>query len=105
MAIISNLYENKRPTEPLCLTTESIDELLGKLSEVKLNLQAINELIEKDECLSAKDVAERLGVSVAEARRYMARPDFPKLALGNGYKVSSTALFIYNLSQRVGKDA
>ena len=45
MAIISNLYENKKPTEPLCLTTESIDELLSKLSEVKLNLQAINEIL------------------------------------------------------------
>ena len=86
-------------------TDTDIDELIAKLEVFKGNLKAVNELIEKEEYLTAYDVAEKLGISLPEARQYMARPDFPKIEIGKGYKVSSTAFFLYNLSRREKNNA
>ena len=78
---------------------ENIDDLINKLTTFKTEYVSVQELIGSEKYLTAEDVAKLLGVSAAAAREYMSRPDFPKLKVGKGYKVSSTAFFLYNLKQ------
>ena len=78
-----------------------LDELIGKMDRFKTEYVDIKELLSEEHYMTAEDVAKALGVSIVSAREYMARADFPKLKVGKGYKVSSTAFFLYNLSCRV----
>lgn len=79
---------------------KEIDEVLVKLQELKGVSNTVTELMTNEKYLSASDIAEKLGCSVDAARAYMARPDFPKLKVGKGYKVSATQFFLYNLQAR-----
>ena len=79
---------------------ENIDEMIGKLQTFRREYVDVQELIASEKYLSVEDVARMLGVSLPTAREYMARPDFPKIKAGKGYKVSATAFFLYNLQAR-----
>ena len=79
---------------------EELDEVIGKVGELKGEVITLKEAMENEEYLTAKDVAKKMGCSVEAARAYMARPDFPKLKIGNGYRVSATKFFLYNMEAR-----
>lgn len=76
-------------------------ELRETLKATELEFSAVNELLCQEEYYTTKDVARLLGCSEASAREYMNRPDFPRLNVGKGFKVSKIAFFKYNLEQRV----
>ena len=77
-----------------------IDDIIAKFQELKKVSTSAKELIENEKYLTANDIADIMGCSVEAARAYMARPDFPKLKIGKGYKVSATTFFLYNLQAR-----
>ena len=79
---------------------EEIDEIIAKYQELKDISTSAKELIENEKYLTAKDISKIMGCSVEAARTYMARPDFPKLKIGNGYRVSATKFFLYNMEAR-----
>ena len=78
----------------------NIDDFISKLQTFKHEYVDVQSLISQEKYLTAEDVAAILGVSKPAAREYMNRPDFPKLNVGHGYKVSATAFFLYNLEPR-----
>lgn len=53
--------------------------------------------------IGAKEVSELLHCSLASARQYMHRPDFPRIECGKEIKVSIIAFHEYNLSRRIQK--
>ena len=78
-----------------------IKALTDELSSVGAELNSVLSLIKDEKILTSKDVAEKMGISESAAREYMNRKDFPRLNAGKGYRVSSVALFLYNLKQRI----
>lgn len=79
----------------------NIDELLGKLQTFKQEYLEVTELMNQEKYLKVEDVAKIMGVCRQTATEYMMRPDFPRIKCGKSYRVSSTALFLYNLKQRI----
>lgn len=78
----------------------AIENLDNKLQHAGHSLESIQKLTENEKYLTVKDVAKLLGTTESSARRYMSRPDFPRLEVGKGLKVSATAFYLYNLSKR-----
>lgn len=77
-----------------------IDSYIDKLRTFKHEYINVQDLISGEKYLTSEDVANILGVSRTAACDYMNRPDFPKLKVGHGYRVSATAFFMYNLQAR-----
>ena len=77
---------------------EKAEKLLNLYSQIK-NIQ------EAEDYLTAKDVAQILGVDIVSAREYMNRPDFPLIQCGKGLKVNRLAFLMYNMQRRTKKGA
>lgn len=74
----------------------NLDEEIAKLSNyIDLLQQA-----DADSFLTVKDVAGMLHCSEKSAREFMSRPDFPRINVGGGFKVSKIAFLMYCLERR-----
>lgn len=74
-------------------------------NEIK-NLQEYANLLEKVKdteivTLGAEDIAKAMHCSVASAREFMHRPDFPLQEVGKTLRVEKTAFFLYLQNRRV----